>query len=193
VSDALLHRAATDIDQPRPKNRPVNEGVAPERGGNAWVASHKFMQALVRDQANSRGNEGADAVVRDVQGETLEIGDVAGRMKRHDLPSSMREALGAANEAVENQTAGLGPLTVAYDGRIGVHYSHRDWKCKQRLLLRIREGSDTLQLPDEPVALWWKIIRHTQAALPCHSGGSAQVSQSSAPGSVADDVAILHS
>ena len=119
VSDPPVRGAAADAHHPLTKHGGVDQCVAPERIGNGGKVGAETEQASVRNKRDPGRNEGAQTVIHDFEVEALQVGNVAGNMKRHDLPPPAREELVTADKAVKDKAARGGPLSVADDILVG--------------------------------------------------------------------------
>src|SRR3954471_21806068 len=81
--------------------------------------------------------------------EALEVGDVAADVKRQDLPLAGLGHLVAVDEAVENEAARGGALTLTNDVLIGFESFDRPAEALEGVLLGIRENDLALQFANE--------------------------------------------
>jgi len=152
MRDPGVSLAAAEPDHPFAEDRRIDERVAPERVVEDRVAPDDVADARMRDEGELRRHERADAVVHDLEMQALQVGEVARRVERHDLPLAAVEELVAADEAFEDEAA-LGRLVlVADDVLVGGEALHRHRQGEQRLLVVGGEVGDALELADQPMA-----------------------------------------
>src|SRR5215207_5882359 len=105
MGHAPVSLAPTQVEDPLPEYRRIDQGVAPERIANARTAPDQIAHGLVRDEQRLARSERAEAVVHHVDMETLKVGDVARDVEREYLALAGLSQLVAVGEAVEDQAA----------------------------------------------------------------------------------------
>ena len=105
VRDPGVGIATTDIDDPLPKHRRINERVPPEHVGDAWVRTKEGPNHLMRNERHLAGNDCRQAVIHDLQVQALQVGDVARDVEGQDLASAARKDLVPAGEPFQNRAA----------------------------------------------------------------------------------------
>jgi hypothetical protein len=105
VRDPGVGIAATDIDDPLPKHRRIDERVPPEHVRDAWVRTKEGPNHLMRDERHLAGHDCRQAVIHDFQVQALQVGDVAWDVEGHDLASATGKELVAAGEPFEDRAA----------------------------------------------------------------------------------------
>src|SRR4051794_24841866 len=77
--------APTQIEDPLPEHRRIDQGLAPERVANTRTAPDKIANGLVWDEHHLGCAKRAEAVVHHVEMETLKVGHVARNVERENL------------------------------------------------------------------------------------------------------------
>ena len=143
------------------------------------IALAQIAQALVLDKPHLARRDRAQAAVQDLQVQALEVGNIAGDVEGRDLAPAFPRDLVGAGEALQERAdrEGRSPSRTMSWSALEVHDLHG--QIGERVPLVVAEGGDALKLADErrgrgspPSA---------KMALPCVSGGSARISQPSAP------------
>src|SRR3954471_10577405 len=70
--------APTQIEDPLPEHRRIDQGIAPERIGNARTAAHEVADGLVRGEQRLGCAKRAEAMVHHVDMQALQVGNIAG-------------------------------------------------------------------------------------------------------------------
>jgi hypothetical protein len=117
----LFGRSPADIEDPFTEDRGLDQRVAPKRICDLRVLGEQLAQMNVRDMRDAARPERCDVVVEDVEMQALQVGNVAGHVKRQDLPSAHMGRLGATHETVEQQKALVRSIALDHDGGMRRH------------------------------------------------------------------------
>jgi hypothetical protein len=157
VRDPGVGIATTDIDDPLPKHRRIDERVPPEHVRYAWVRAKEGPNHLMRDERHL-----ATTVARPRSMiSNLEVGDVARDVKRHDLPSAARKELVAAGEPFENGAALRRAVLVTDDVRVCFKVP-KDWRGAMAPLSASEMGA-MLELSDPRMQVGVRTGKHQGA------------------------------
>src|SRR3954451_2070280 len=95
--------APTQIEDPLAEHRPIDQGLAPERVANTRTAPDKIANGLVRDVHHLARGQRTEAVVHHVQMQALQVGNVAGDVKRENLALAFFGQLVAVGGSFQDQ------------------------------------------------------------------------------------------
>jgi hypothetical protein len=93
--------------------------LAPERARDPEVPLANGVDGLVPHEGHLCGGQGAQAGVKGVELGRLQIGDVTGNVKRHDLALAGRGRLVRGGIAIEKQAGPRGAIALAHDVLVG--------------------------------------------------------------------------
>jgi hypothetical protein len=90
----MRHRTAriptSDIDDPFPKNRGIDQRLAPQSGRDRRTRANDRNQARVCDEAEFGGRGRPNVMIKDVKIQALQIGDIAGDVNGENLSFAVR-------------------------------------------------------------------------------------------------------
>ncbi len=107
LAQEVGHRAvrfAPGDDDPLPKDRGIDQRLAPERARDPRVTFAKGVEGVVLDEPNDTRRDRANAEIQDIEMEALEVGHVARHMEVEDLAIARPRDLVGARDAVLNST-----------------------------------------------------------------------------------------
>ena len=107
------------------------------------------MQGLVRDEPDSARGDRADAVVKNLQVQALEVGDITRDVEVEDLARARAGDLVGAGEAVLDKKAARGAIADAHDVLIGFKLGDLDRQALNGCLLVLGKRKDPFQLLDQ--------------------------------------------
>lgn len=151
VSHALVSFALSNVHHPFPEDGSVDQGLAPEGGGDAGVAHADVAQGLVSDKAHPAGREGAKAAVENLKVQALQVGNVTGDAEGHDLALAVSCHFVGAGEAAQKQTGPGGTIARAHDVLTFLDDDDLHRQVFEGLSLVIGEGEYAVQLADEGI------------------------------------------
>src|SRR5215207_4203148 len=96
--------------------------------------------------------------------QALEVGNVAGDVKRQDLPLAVVGQLVAAEKPLQEKAARGGTVTLAHDVLAGTKGLDGPADALERVLLVIRENEVGFQFADE----WGRVEGFSYGVLPSH-------------------------
>src|SRR5687768_16822555 len=113
------------------------------------VSLHDVSERRMWDAGDLAGCERANGVVHLTQQEAVQVHNVAGNVKRQDLPPAVLQELVAAREALQDCAAMEGAVAVEDDVLVGTDVSGGPEGADERLLLLLREGGEGFNLSDD--------------------------------------------
>jgi hypothetical protein len=90
-------------------------------------------------------------MIHDSKMQTLEIGNIAGDMKRHDLALAILQHLITLKKTFEQKPTLEGPISFAHDVLIGAELLHFYRQIADALPFSIRKAADRFQSQDEAI------------------------------------------
>jgi hypothetical protein len=115
---------------------------------------------LVGNEAEGTGADRGDAVVQNLQVQALQVGDVAGHVKRRDLALALGGDLVDAGEAFQDQAALGRAVADAHDVPIRLVERDLHREAVEGLPLLVGQGKDALQLADHQAVGSFRIDHH---------------------------------
>src|SRR5687768_11916077 len=127
------------------------------------------------DECQLAWGERHQAVIHDLQMQTLQVRNIAGQMKRENLPLALLSQLIAAQETFDDEAALRGAIPLPDNILIGTDAPGRKRQGRQTLLLVISQWADAAQLTNENVMFRMQFCWFRHASL-LFAGGSAPIS-----------------
>src|SRR5215216_3098086 len=121
-------RPLTDIDDPLPKYRGVDQRVAPQRFGDVGLGPRQGSQGRVTDKAERGGGHRDEIVIHPVQMQALEVGNFPSNMDRENLPLTADGRVGTDAKPFDNKTAFRRATAVRYNRPSGLPVANDNWK-----------------------------------------------------------------
>src|SRR5207237_7701284 len=118
----------TDIDDPLPKYRGIDQRIAPEHFGDVRVCPRQGAQRSVTDKSERGWGHRDEIVVHPVQVQVLEVGNFPGNMDRENLPLAADGRFGADAKPFDNKTAFRRSTAIGYNRPSGLPIANGNWK-----------------------------------------------------------------
>ena len=149
MREARVGRAPADADDPSAEDRSIDQRVAPQQVRDPMIAIDEVAHGVMRDQRHLGRHQGGEVVIHHLDEKTLQIGDVAGDMKRQYLPPARRHRGVTAGKAFQNETDDARPVAFAHDVFLRVEHPDGRAQVRQRTVLGLGRIGDGLQLPQQ--------------------------------------------
>ena len=129
MSKPAHSRPLTDVDDPLPKYRGIDQRVAPKHFGDVRVCPRQGAQRSVTDKSERGWGHRDEIVVHPVQMQVLEVGNFPGNMDRENLPLAADGRFGADAKPFDNKTAFRRATAVRYNRPSGLPLANDNRKC----------------------------------------------------------------
>jgi hypothetical protein len=130
-------------------NRTIHERGEPEDAGEMGIVLRDLAQGAVGRKCDLAGGQRANTIIHLSKKKGVQVSEVAGDVKRCDLPSAISEVVMTAREALKDEAALGWAVALAHDVLAGSIVPDPRRDLAQHALLLVGEGTMPFKFADE--------------------------------------------